>query len=68
MYLLYVRVGLWLEVVVCHPAGRMEKVKEVVEVHGCVHGCPPQMVVFCAGSCASVVALEHHHHLYGMAH
>lgn len=58
MYLLCVQVALWLVVVVCCPAGRTETMKEAGVERGCVLGCPLQMCVFCAGSCASVVAPE----------
>lgn len=44
--------------VACCPAERMEKVKEEEVGHGCVLGCHFQTLAFCAGSCASVEALE----------
>lgn len=56
--LLCVQVALWLVVVVCRPAGRMETVKEAGVERGCALGCCPRMCVFCAGSCASAVAPE----------
>lgn len=58
MYLLCVQVGLWLEVGACCPAERMEKAREEEVGRGCVPGCRFQKLAFCAGSCASVEALE----------
>lgn len=58
MYLLCVQAGLWLGVVACCPAERMEKVKEEEVEHGCVLGRHFQLAAFCAGNCASVEALE----------
>lgn len=66
--LLCVQVALWRVVVVCRPAGRMETMREEVEVErGCVPGCRLLMCVFCAGSCASVGAPEPRRRLHETA-
>lgn len=66
--LLCVQVALWRVAAVCWPAGRMETMRGEEEEHGCVLGYRLLMHVFCARSCASVVAPEPHHRRFGTAH